>query len=96
MRLVWKYDAGFPEPVCNKPVFSLDGKLLGHPRPLRPRRRESSVSTAAIDHTEADKRRDDRAREDRLLEHGLSFFELVTGDLQQHSSRRTTHATCPE
>ena len=31
MRLVWVMDAGLPTPLCNEPVFSLDGQLLGYP-----------------------------------------------------------------
>jgi hypothetical protein len=81
MRLVWKYDAGYPEPVCNKPVFDLHGHLLGVPDLFDP---VAGVvgEYGGHDHTEQDKRRDDRAREDRFRAHGLSFFELVTGDLK--------------
>jgi hypothetical protein len=80
MRLVWKYDAGYPEPLCNKPVFDLDGNLLGIPDLLDP---VAGVAGeyGGSDHTETDQRRDDRVREDRLVAHGLSFFEVVTGDL---------------
>jgi hypothetical protein len=81
MRMVWIHDAGLPEPVCNKPVFDLQGRLLGIPDLFDP---VAGVvgEYGGSDHTEQDKRRDDRAREDRFLAHGLSFFELVTGDLQ--------------
>ena len=80
MRLIWKYDAGFPEPLCNKPVFDLQGSLLGVPDLFDP---EAGVvgEYGGHDHTEYDKRSDDRAREDRFVNHGLSYFELVTGDL---------------
>ena len=30
-RLVWILDAGLPPPLCNQPVFDLEGKLLGIP-----------------------------------------------------------------
>ena len=81
MRLVWLHDAGYPEPLCNKPVFDLHGRLLGVPDLFDP---VAGVvgEYGGHDHTESDKRREDRAREDRFLAHGLSFFELVTGDLQ--------------
>jgi hypothetical protein len=81
MRLVWKHDAGFPEPLCNKPLFDLDGRLLGIPDLFDP---VAGVvgEYGGVHHTKDDRRRSDRAREDVLLEHGLSFFELVTGDLQ--------------
>lgn len=81
MRLIWKLDAGYDEPRCNKPVFGLDGQLLGYPDLFDP--------VAGIvgeygggDHREQDRRKNDRRREDRFLQHGLSYFELVTGDLQ--------------
>ncbi len=80
MRLIWKYDAGYPEPVCNKPLFDLEGHLLGIPDLFDP---IAGVvgEYGGLDHTETDKRSDDRAREDRLVAHGLSYFEVVTGDL---------------
>ncbi|MGI8646167.1 MAG: hypothetical protein ACR2JD_07600 [Nocardioides sp.] len=38
MRLLW-LRCGHPQPVCNQPVFDLDGALIGSPRSLRPRGR---------------------------------------------------------
>ena len=94
MRLIWKLDAGYDEPLCNKAVFALTGQLLGLPDLFDP--------VAGIvgeygggDHRVDDRRRSDRAREDRFLQHGLSYFELVTGDLSGSAHRRTTHASCP-
>ncbi len=81
MRLVWIVDANLPEPRCNKPVFDLNGRLLGIPDLFDP---VAGVvgEYGGRHHTEQDRRRSDRAREDVFLEHGLSYFELVTGDLQ--------------
>ena len=31
MRLVWEVDAGLPRPLCNRPIFDLDGRHLGTP-----------------------------------------------------------------
>jgi hypothetical protein len=36
LRLLWVAEAGFPTPLVNPPVFSLDGRLLGYPDLLDP------------------------------------------------------------
>lgn len=80
MRLCWVLDAGLLAPVCNRPVYDLDGKLLGIPDVIDP--------VAGLvgeyrgeDHKDGARHRKDVAREDRYRDHGLEFFEIVGGDL---------------
>ena len=80
MRLNWELDAGFPRPLCNKPVFDLDGNLLGYPDLFDPVAGVVGEYDGA-DHVERDRRRHDAAREQRFRDHGLEYFELVRGDL---------------
>jgi hypothetical protein len=82
MRLVWLLDAGLPPPLCNKPVFSLDGQLLGVPDLLDV---EAGVvgEYDGADHLRVDRRRRDRAREERFRDHGLEYFAVVKGELQE-------------
>ena len=80
MRLNWELDAGFPRPLCNKPVFDLAGNLLGYPDLFDPVAGVVGEYDGA-DHLEHDRRRHDAAREQRFRDHGLEYFELVRGDL---------------
>jgi hypothetical protein len=95
MRLVWVLDAGLPAPVCNAPVFSRGGRLLGYPDLLDP------VAGAigeydGEDHKDGPRHRADVARELLLRDHGLEYFTVVGGDLRtrrlvverMHSARR--------
>jgi hypothetical protein len=84
MKLVWTLDAGFPTPVCNRPVFDLDGNLLGFPDLLDP---DAGVvgEYDGADHQERDRRRRDNEREARFRDHGLEYFDLVAGDLRDRS-----------
>ena len=45
LRLVWVLDAGFPPPLCNRPVFDRAGTARRHPGPARRRGRCRRVST---------------------------------------------------
>jgi hypothetical protein len=80
MRLVWIIDAGFPEPLCNRPVFDLHGTLLGVPDLFDPVAGLVGEYNG-LDHIEYDRRRSDAAREERFRDHGLEYFDLVRGDL---------------
>jgi hypothetical protein len=81
MRLVWLLDARMPAPLCNRPVFSLDGRLLGYPDLFDP--------VAGLvgeydgrDHLAEDRRSKDRTREERFRDHGLEYVAIVTGELR--------------
>jgi hypothetical protein len=77
---VWLLDAGLPPPLCNRPVFSLDGRLLGIPDLLDPAAGLVGEYDGA-DHLRRDRRRRDITREQRYRDHGLEYFTVVRGDL---------------
>lgn len=83
-RLVWEIDGGYPTPLCNQPVFTLDGEHLGTPDLLDP---ESGVvgEYDGRDHLSSGARRRDLQREGRFRRHGLEPVVIVAGDL--HSPR---------
>ena len=68
------------DPVCNRPVFSLDGTLLGYPDLL-------DVESGTVgeydgaDHKEGERHRKDVEREERYRDHGLEYFTVVGGDI---------------
>jgi hypothetical protein len=82
LRLVWVLDAQLPHPLCNPPVFSVGGELLGYPDLFDP--------VAGLvgeydgkDHLREDRRRADRTREERFRDHGLEYVAVVTGELSR-------------
>lgn len=80
LRLVWVIDAGLPAPLCNEPVFSLDGTLLGYPDLFDP-----VVGLVGEydgkNHLALDRRSSDRRREERFRDHGLEYVAVVRGEL---------------
>ncbi len=103
MRIVWVVDAGLETPLCNVPVFSRAGKLLGYPDLFDP--------VAGVvgeydgeDHKDGVRHRADVAREARYRNHGLEYFTVVGGDLcrramvvdRMHSTRRRARFETPE
>jgi hypothetical protein len=82
MRLVWERHAGFPRPLCNPEVFSLDGRFLGRPDLL-------DVEAGVVGeydgdhHLEVRQRSRDLGREERFRAHGLGYFTVVGGELGQ-------------
>jgi hypothetical protein len=85
LRLVWQLDAGLRTPLCNVPVFSTSGKLLGVPDLL-------DVEAGMLgeydgeDHKAGERHRRDVARELLFRDHGLEYFTVVGGDLLQRSA----------
>ena len=81
MVLVWMWDAGLPRPLCNVPIFDLEGRLIAIVDLL-------DVEAGCVgeyqgaDHKDGEKHRSDVAREQALRDHGLECFEVVGGDLQ--------------
>jgi hypothetical protein len=103
MRLVWVLDAGLSTPLCNVPVFDRDGRLLGYPDVLD--------AVAGVggeydgeDHKGRERHRADVAREQLFRDHGLEYFTVVEGDMQDralvvdrmHSARRRALFEPPE
>jgi hypothetical protein len=102
MRHVWVLDAGLAPPLCNVPVFSLDGRLLGYPDIL-------DVEAGCVgeydgaDHKARRRHQRDVAREQVFREHGLEYFTVVEGDLadrakvvaRMHSARSRSLFAAP-
>jgi hypothetical protein len=80
LRLVWTLDACLPQPLCNQPVFALDGRLLGYPDLFDPTAGLVGEYDGA-DHLEEDRRSRDRTREERFRDHGLEYVAVVRGEL---------------
>jgi hypothetical protein len=84
LRLVWTIDAGLPAPLCNPPVFSPEGRLLGHPDLFEPAVGLVGEYDGA-DHLAEDRRSRDRTREERFRDHGLEYVAVVRGELDAGS-----------
>ena len=80
MRLIWVLDAGLPTPLCNRPLFDLDGRLLGIPDLFDPDAGLVGEYDGA-DHLVEDRRGRDAVRAERFRDHGLEYIALVRGDL---------------
>jgi hypothetical protein len=93
MRLVWIIDANLPVPLCNQPLFSLSGDLLGYPDLFDPVAGLVGEYDGA-DHLEEDRRSRDRTREERFRDHGLEYVAIVSGELPRrtHVVRRLRSA----
>lgn len=87
LRLVWVLQAGLPTPLVNRPVFSLDGQLLGFPDLLDP---ESATvgEYDSDDHRELDYHTDDNFREELFEDHGLIVSRMTRLDMAER--RRAT------
>ncbi len=80
LRLAWTIDAQLPAPLCNQPVFTLDGQLLGFPDLFDP----GAGLVGEYDgknHLAEDRRSIDRTREERFRDHGLEYVSVVRGEL---------------
>ncbi len=80
LRLIWVLDAGLVPPLCNVPVFSLDGTLLGYPDLFDPVAGMIGEYDGS-DHKSSDRHRRDVEREARYRDHGLEYFTVVGGDM---------------
>lgn len=81
MRLVWVLDAELPVPLCNPPLFTLRGDLLGYPDLFDPAAGLVGEYDGK-DHLADDRRRADRTREERFRDHGLEYVPVVQGELR--------------
>lgn len=103
LRLVWTLEAGFPEPLCNRPIFGRDGSFLGMPDLFDPEAGLVGEYDGAH-HLENDQRRADRTREERFRDHGLEYFAVVKGEFattakvvrRMHAARRRAQWLPPE
>jgi hypothetical protein len=81
-RLVWQLDAGRPRPLVNRPVFDLNGNLLGYPDLLDA---EAGVvgEYDGDDHRDVRQHTDDLDREARFRRHDLEICRVTGPDLRQ-------------
>jgi hypothetical protein len=80
MRMCWQLDAQLPEPLCNVPVFDLHGSLLGIPDLFDEDAGVVGEYQGAI-HRDPERHRKDVVRAERFRDHGLEYFEVTTGQL---------------
>lgn len=79
-RLIWVLDAGLSRPLCNRPVFDLDGRHIGTPDLL-------DVEAGLVGeydgrlHLAGAQRRRDRDRDTRYRQVGLEVVTLMAGDV---------------
>ncbi|CAI9402790.1 hypothetical protein [Nocardioides sp. T2.26MG-1] len=81
-RLIWERDAGWGRPLCNRPVFDLDGRPVAVPDLLDPARGVVG-EYAGADHRDIDRHESDIAREADLRDVGLEYVEVVGRDLRE-------------
>lgn len=79
MRLVWELDAGFPRPLVNRPVFDLDGKLIGIADLIDPVAGVVGEYDGA-DHRAAKRHARDVAREENFRRARLEYFKVTGPD----------------
>jgi hypothetical protein len=80
MRMVWEHDAGLPRPLCNVPVFTLGGRLIGYPDLLDVELGVAGEYNGA-DHRTLERQRSDLAREQDFRNHGIECFTVVGGEV---------------
>lgn len=79
MRMVWVLDLGLPRPLCNRPVFDLEGRHIGTPDLLDPVAGMAGEYDSAL-HLEGSQRRTDLEREAAFRRVGLEYVTMVTAD----------------
>lgn len=79
--LRWLLDAQLDPPLVNRPLFDLDGNLLGIPDLFDPAAGLVGEYDGAVHKGRARHRRD-VAREQRFRDHGLECATVVAGDLR--------------
>jgi hypothetical protein len=84
MRRVWEHEARRPRPLCNHPVFDLNGRHLGTPDLIDPIAGVAGEYNSSL-HLEGSQRATDVEREHRFRGAGLEFVEMITSDLRDFS-----------
>lgn len=90
-RLCWLLIAGLPEPLVNRAVYSMEGRLLGIPDLFDP---ESGlgVEYQGVHHKGVRQHHDDVVRAELLREHGIELVEIVQGDTRAQAAQRMLQA----
>jgi len=79
MRVIW-CDAGLPKPMCNRPVFALDGRHVGTPDLFDPAVGLVGEYDSAL-HLEGAQRARDVRREGLFRALGLEYVTMLSADL---------------
>ena len=82
MRLVWELDAGFPRPLVNQAVWTLQGRLLGYADLLDPVAGVVGEYDGA-DHRSATRHSADVDREGGFRDRHLEFFRVTGPDMRE-------------
>jgi hypothetical protein len=85
LRLVWILLAGLPEPLCNHPVFDLDGKHIGTPDLLDPVSGVAGEYEGVV-HLDRRQRGVDVRREQAFRTAGLECFAVVADDWKNEAA----------
>lgn len=80
MRLIWEIDAGFPHPLCNRPVFTRDGTFIGIPDLLDAEAGVVGEYDGGM-HLTGSRRTKDVGREEAFRRVGLEYFAVTGGDI---------------
>jgi len=80
MKFGWIHDLGFPPPLCNRPIFDLDGRHVATPDLFDPVAGVAGEYDGAL-HLEGEQRRRDRDREEAMRDLGIEYFTVLAGDL---------------
>ena len=81
LRLVWQLDAARPRPRANRPIFGMDGRLLGYPDLLDPKNHVVGEYDGD-DHRAPLRHSADVDREAVFRDHGLEVFRVTGPDLR--------------
>lgn len=85
LRELWTADCGFPRPLCNQPVFDLEGNHIATPDLLDPIAGVAGEYDGAL-HLSGDRRARDLRREAALRAVGLEFFAVVAADRRDRAA----------
>ncbi len=79
-RLVWQLDAGFPKPLCNRPIFDRAGNHIATPDLLDVKAGVAGEYNGSL-HLERAQNSRDVARENKVRNFGLEPFTIVASDI---------------
>lgn len=81
-RLVWRCDAGWGHPLCNRSVLDLDDRFIGVPDLIDPRRGVAGEFLGGV-HRDRDQHERDVVRGADFRDVGLEVVEAVSADIYQ-------------
>lgn len=79
MRFLWEAEPVLGRPLCNRPLFDLDGRHIGTPDLIDPRSGVAGEYEGGH-HLAGEQRAKDVVREAHLRDHGLESVTMLAGD----------------